>query len=306
LTLMLALSACSVVSTAGAPVRAGDTNTNAPVAIGKAAAPSPPVSPVLSADSLKLAARGPAIAVPSPTSIPAAASAPTKASPMTVVPILMYHYVRELPANTKDQLGFGLSVSPKLFEQQLNYLAGASYTSVTMDQVSSHIASGAPLPPKPVVLSFDDGYGDFYTTAWPLLRKYHFSATVYLVVDFLGRPGYMSWQQAQDLKQAGVEIGAHTLDHVDLAIQQPAQAQRQISDSGAILRQRLGAPVKTFAYPSGRYTAATIKLVGAAGFTSAVTTAFGERHTSGDLLTLTRVRVPGGISLPSFIKNLSS
>ncbi|MBV8085781.1 MAG: polysaccharide deacetylase family protein [Chloroflexi bacterium] len=233
-------------------------------------------------------------------------SAGAKPLPVTLVPILMYHYIRTLPPNTPDKLGYGLSIAPPLFEQQLAYLAGAGYVSVTMAEVSDRIANpAAPLPPKPIVLSFDDGYADFYTAAWPLLQKYHFSATVYLVVDFLGRPGYMSWQQAQELKDAGVEIGAHTLDHVDLAKQQPAQAQRQINDSGTILRQRLGASVTTFAYPSGSFTAATVKLVGQDGFRSAVTTNFGDKHTAADLLTLTRVRVPGGISMPNFVKNLS-
>jgi peptidoglycan/xylan/chitin deacetylase (PgdA/CDA1 family) len=224
---------------------------------------------------------------------------------VTTVPILMYHYIRELPPNTTDQLGYGLSIAPKLFDQELTYLANSGYDSVTMDDVTSHITRGTPLPGKPIVLTFDDGYADFYTAAWPLLKKHHLNATVYLVVDFLGKPGYMSWQQAQELRDAGVEIGAHTLDHVDLAIQPLAQARRQIDDSRHILQQRLNVPVDTFAYPSGRYTQATVKLVNDAGFTSAVTTNFGARHTAANLLTLARVRVSGGISMPNYIKNLA-
>jgi peptidoglycan/xylan/chitin deacetylase (PgdA/CDA1 family) len=216
----------------------------------------------------------------------------------------MYHYVRELPPNTTDKLGYGLSISPKAFDEQLAYLSRSGYQSVSMDDVVSRITKGTPLPPKPVVLTFDDGYADFYTAALPVLKKYHATATTYLVVDFLGKPGYMSWQQAQELRDAGMEIGAHTLDHVDLAIQPPASAHRQIDDSRRMLQQRLGASVNSFAYPSGRYTAATVKMVADAGFTSAVTTNFGARHTAANLLTLARVRVPGGISLPNFTRNL--
>ncbi|HLG71225.1 MAG TPA: polysaccharide deacetylase family protein [Chloroflexota bacterium] len=244
-----------------------------------------------------------------PASASASPSAPPTATPrpgaVTTVPILMYHYIRELPANTTDKLGYGLSIPPKVFDQQLAYLQGAGYQSISMDDLVGHIAKNKPLPAKPIVLTFDDGYADFYTAAWPELKKYHFSATAYIVVDFVGRPGYMSWQQLQDLRDGGIEIGAHTMDHVDLSIQKEPQAKHQIDDSRLILQQRLGVPVDTFAYPSGRYNANTVKLVGQAGFGSAVTTAFGARHTAANLLTLSRVRVPGGISMPNFIKNLA-
>ncbi|HLY67424.1 MAG TPA: polysaccharide deacetylase family protein, partial [Chloroflexota bacterium] len=140
--------------------------------------------------------------------VPTATPAPTpKPGTVTSVPILMYHYIRTLPPNTPDQLGYGLSIAPPLFEQELAYLQSAGYKSVAMDDVVARITRGTPLPPKPVVLSFDDGYADFYTAAWPLLKKYGFSATAYIVIDFLGRPGYMSWQDVQELRDAGVEIG---------------------------------------------------------------------------------------------------
>lgn len=277
----------------------GDTDQGQPAASTDSAAQPDPAQ-----DVQKTAHDAPAATVTPPPATATPAPTP-KPGTVTVVPILMYHYIRELPPNTPDQLGYGLSIPPKLFEQQLQYLAGAGYTSVSMDNVAAHITKGTALPAKPVVLSFDDGYADFYTAAWPLLKKYKLSATVYLVVDFLDKPGYMSWPQAQELRDAGVEIGAHTLDHIDLAIQPLPSAKHQITDSGTILRQRLNAPVTTFAYPSGQYNANTVKIVGESGFSSAVTTAFGSRHTAKNLLTLARVRVQGGVSMPNYIKNLS-
>ncbi|MBV8087013.1 MAG: polysaccharide deacetylase family protein [Chloroflexi bacterium] len=240
---------------------------------------------------------------PAPTPAPPPAPKPDA---MTMVPILMYHYIRDVPANSPDKLGYGLSVAPAVFDQQLSYLKANGYASVSMADVVSHVTLGAPLPPKPVVLTFDDGYADFYMAALPLLQKYQFTATTYLVVDFLGRPGYMSWQQAQTLQGLGMEIGAHTLDHVDLAIQQPPQAIRQIDDSRTALQQRLSAPVQTFAYPSGRYNTNVVKLVGADGFTSAVTTDPGDRYPASKLLTLPRVRVAGGENLAAFAKSLAA
>ncbi|MGH2519833.1 MAG: polysaccharide deacetylase family protein [Chloroflexota bacterium] len=220
------------------------------------------------------------------------------------MPILMYHYIRELPASTPDRIGYGLSIPPVTFDQQLAYLARAGFHTVTMSQVTSHVLTGAPLPSHSIALTFDDGYSDFYTAALPLLRRYHFTATAYLVVNFLDRPGYMSWQQASQLQHDGIEVGAHTLDHVDLAIQSLATATRETRDSGLILRQRLGVPVQAFAYPSGRYDAAVVRIVAASGFTSAVTTNYGFRYTRAALLTLPRVRVYGGITLPSYIKEV--
>lgn len=292
--LALAVSGCSGASSASAAVLDTEAATPAPEASLAPAATELPAASAAPSAGAPLAA-SPSPGVPLPTPAPGA---------VTTVPILMYHYIRELPPNTTDKLGYGLSIAPRLFEEELAYLAGAGYHSVSMDELVSHMTKGTPLPPKPVVLTFDDGYADFYTTAWPLLKKYKLGATAYLVVNFLGKPGYMTWQQAQDLRDGGIEIGAHTLDHVDLAIQNPAQARRQIVESRRTLQQRLNAPVNTFAYPAGKFTPATVKLVGEAGFSSAVTTNPGQRHTTANLLTLTRVRVPGGISLPAYIKNL--
>lgn len=216
----------------------------------------------------------------------------------------MYHYIRSLPVNTPDKLGYGLSVAPRLFDEQLSYLNRARFTSVSLDQVVAHMVHGAPLPPRPVVLSFDDGYEDFYTTAFPLLRKHHLTATTYLVVNFLGKPRYMTWRQAREIQDAGMEIGAHTMDHLDLTIQPLAQARHQILDSAVLLRRRLAAPVRTFAYPSGRYNATVLRLVAEAGFTSAVTTQYGDRQTVSRLLTMPRLRVPGGISMAGYIASL--
>jgi peptidoglycan/xylan/chitin deacetylase (PgdA/CDA1 family) len=297
LVLTLTLAACGGSVAPPSPI--------AGVSASQEASPQP-ADDAAAAPPTEAPAPSPTANPPTPTPAATASPVPTpKPGAVTVVPILMYHYIRELPPNTPDQLGYGLSIAPKLFDAELAYLAGAHYDTVSMDDVSNHITKGAPLPPKPIVLSFDDGYSDFFAAAWPLLKKYHLGATVYLVVDFLGKPGYMSWPQAQELRDAGVDVGAHTLDHVDLAIQPPAQAKRQIDDSRHILQQRLNAPVDSFAYPSGRYTQATVKLVADAGFSSAVTTSFGARHTASTMLTMARVRVPGGISMPNFIKNLN-
>jgi peptidoglycan/xylan/chitin deacetylase (PgdA/CDA1 family) len=293
-------AASALVSQDVAPLTSGQSAVDLAAAADAPKTPALPQSGTLAArqEADRLAPGQMLQASPNPLPAP-------KPEAVTSVPILMYHYIRDVPASSPDKLGYGLSVAPKLFDQQVSWLAANGYTSISMGQLADHLAGGVPLPPKPIVLTFDDGYADFYTAALPVLQRYHFTATSYLVVDFLGKPGYMSWQQAQAVQQAGLEVGDHTLDHVDLAIQLLPQAQRQIGDSRTMLQQRLGAPIGTFAYPSGRYNDSVVKMVGADGFRSAVTTDPGDRYTAAKVLTLPRVRVSGGESVAALAKSLA-
>jgi len=203
--------------------------------------------------------------------------------------ILMYHYIRDVDPK-KDPLGFRLSVSPALFAQQLAVIHDAGYSVITMADLMAHKGG-----PKTVVLTFDDGYEDFYTTAYPLLQHYGWKATLYIISGKIGGP-YMSWQQIQDLHTAGFEIGAHTVDHPSLDKLTPEQQHHEIFDSKATLEQEIGAPVTAFCYPSGRYNATTVQLVKQAGFTSATTTKGGIATTSSDAFLLPRLRIDPSVT----------
>jgi hypothetical protein len=124
---------------------------------------------------------------------PTAAIEPTQVSsgtypvPDEQVPILMYHYIRPDPG-PDDPIGQGLSVSPELFAEHLAFLADGGYTPITMADLADIWDGREPMPPKPIVLTFDDGYRDFYTDAWPLLRQYGFPATVYVITSVIDEP----------------------------------------------------------------------------------------------------------------------
>ena len=188
----LAVAATVAGMAAGAPLFTPQARVMAPAdpeALASAASQViAPVTDAASNDPTVTPAPQPTVAATPQSAVTATVATPSPKQ-VTTVPVLMYHYIRELPVNTPDQLGYGLSVSPKLFEDELGYLAGAGYQSVSMADVTSHVTRGTPLPPKPIVLTFDDGYADFYTAALPLLDRYHFTATTYLVVNFLGKPG---------------------------------------------------------------------------------------------------------------------
>jgi len=219
------------------------------------------------------------------------------------VPILMYHYIRVNP-DPRDKVGFNLSVTPADFTQQMDWLAQHGYHPVDFDDLRGYLMGHANLPSRPVVLTFDDGYRDMYTTAFPVLRAHGFKAVSYVVSGFVGSPSSVTVDQVQQMNANGIEIGAHTVSHADLTRISPAERHREVFDSKASLEALLGHPVLDFCYPSGRVDDAVVREVEAAGFETATTTQPGVLHSAGDRFTWTRVRVGGGEPLDQFVANL--
>jgi peptidoglycan/xylan/chitin deacetylase (PgdA/CDA1 family) len=216
------------------------------------------------------------------------------------VPILMYHYVRVTGSGPANLLGFNLSVSPQLFAAQMALLHVAGATPITLSTLMDALAGEGALPPRPVVLTFDDGYADFATVAEPILKQYGFVATDYVVSGFLGRPGYMSAAQVQQMDAAGMVIGSHTMHHVDLSHLTAAAARAEIEGGKAALEALLGHPVLDFAYPYGRFNAATEAIVQQAGFREAVTTIAGDLQVFAARFALPRDHIGGAPSLAEF------
>jgi peptidoglycan/xylan/chitin deacetylase (PgdA/CDA1 family) len=213
------------------------------------------------------------------------------------LPILMYHYVRQVdPSN--DPLGYNLSVTPEQFAAQLAWLQAQGFATIRMDTLAACIQGLAPCPARAIALTFDDGYLDAYHSVLPILRQYNAVATFYIVSDFIGRPGYMGWAELQALRDAGMELGAHSVSHPDLTMLAQAEAAAQIGESRRILREQLGVPVESFCYPAGRFNEQIVELTRAAGFTNATTTVQdGPQH---DLYRLPRLRIYGDLTLEGF------
>lgn len=179
------------------------------------------------------------------------------------VPILAYHEIADGPSP--------IDLSPRDFALELRYLARAGYSPVTLDQVYRAVAHRTPLPGHPIVLTFDDGYESFYRSAFPLLQRYHYPATVFVSTGLVGRPGYLTWDQIRELDQAGIEIGAHTVNHPDLRGLDDTQLRSEISGSREVLFARLGHAPAFFAYPYGALNPRVVDAVRRAGFLAAVT-----------------------------------
>ncbi len=219
------------------------------------------------------------------------------------VPILMYHYIRVNPV-PGDQLGFNLSVTPEDFRAQMDWLAANGFHPIDFEDLRAYFGGRAPLPAKPVILTFDDGYKDLYTTAYPVLRAHGFKAVAYVVLGFLGAPNNVNGDQVREMDAHGIQIGSHTVSHADLTKTNGGELEHQVRDARAGLEALLGHPVLDFCYPAGRYDGRVVAAVQSAGYDTATTTNSGVAHNLGDRYTWTRVRVSGGERLPDFIASL--
>ncbi|MGB2874719.1 MAG: polysaccharide deacetylase family protein [Gaiellaceae bacterium] len=215
------------------------------------------------------------------------------------VPILMYHVLGVPPATAPYP---GLFVKPSDLAAQVRWLAGHGYHAVTLGQVFRYWRDGVALPPKPVVLSFDDGYLSDYTVALPTLRRFGWAGVLNLVVHNVTPGDITSWQVRQ-LIAAGWEIDAHTISHVDLTGLSPAQLQREVAGSRGDLRRMFGQPVDFFCYPAGRYNSQVVAAVRSAGYLGATTVNPGLARPA-DPFTLNRIRIDYSDGLGGFAAKL--
>lgn len=239
------------------------------------------------------------LAVPAPT--PTLTVLPDQAQ----VPILMYHYVSELPPDP-DIYRRDLTVSPENFKAQLQYLADAGYHTITLGDLYLHLTQGYPLPEKPVILTFDDGYKDAYEVVFPLLLDYGFTGTFFVLATpaHFEWPDYLTWAQMKEMSDAGMDIEAHGRDHVDLRGRSYDYLVYQILGIQEAIQYHTGRLPRFFCYPSGRRDANVIAVLESAGYWGAVTTEWGKTHTRENLFEMPRVRIRGSDTLESFIDKL--
>jgi len=286
-----------------------------PTATSLPVSTSTPVPTIVAAAATAPAPTAPPTATPSgPTPTPNQGAA-GNAQPVdgTIrVPVLMYHYIRINPV-ASDRLGYGLSVTPADFAAQMEWIVKNGYHAVFPSELTAAMTQSAPLPTKPIVLTFDDGYRDFYDQAWPVLKQYGLKSSSGVITNFAdkgdrGDLQYMNWNMIKELDRSGmVEIASHTQSHPDLTRMSTGQRWAELTQSKDVIEQQLGHPCATFIYPSGRYDGATVADAKRAGYQIAFTTNDGKVRApqdTGVILQLPRVRVAGGTTLVGFAKNV--
>jgi peptidoglycan/xylan/chitin deacetylase (PgdA/CDA1 family) len=254
------------------------------------------VLPGLAVAALVLAgsgAYGTAAAAPRTTRAPSRLHLPSPLPSRTVdVPILMYHRIDKADG-TLPEITRSLTVDPRTFKLQMLWLARHGRHTITQRQLFDALMHGARLPRRPVMITFDDGYADVYEKAMPTLYRLGMHATSYVITDRIsgGDPAFVTWRMLRGFERHGVEIGSHTVSHLDLTSLSEFQAMSQLGVSRRRLEERLGHPVQWLSYPGGANDARIVAFAKKTGYVLAVTTDPGEEQHADDPLRLKRFRI---------------
>jgi peptidoglycan/xylan/chitin deacetylase (PgdA/CDA1 family) len=234
-----------------------------------------------------------AFAEPSP-SIRVTPTAVFQGPDEVLVPILLYH---RIDISETDSQYY---VSPQKFEEQMKLLHDWGYTTISTELLVKAISEGADLPLRPILITFDDGHLNNYTTAFPIMEKYGFTGIVYIVGGYMGTPEYMGADQIREMAKAGWEVGSHTMSHLDLTTLSPDQQYYEIVQSRKFLEAEIGVPILTFSYPFGEINRTVINMVYSTGYIAGMGLGYTHDQGTSNLFTLQRRDVNGTRDLNSF------
>jgi len=309
--LLLALLAdgCAPAHDAPAPVSiAATATTPAPLTPTLTAAPTATLTPTPTLTLSPTLTPSPTV-TPSPTETPTPAPTPGPTPDgqfrSARVPILMYHYISIPPAGA-DAYRRELSLAPDIFREHLDYLQEQGYTTIHLQDLISYLQTGQPpLPEKPIILTFDDGYRDNYENAFPALQDHGMVGTFFIITDFADLAAtdpdyarYATWDLLREMDAAGMELGSHSRNHPDLKGKDADYLVWQALGSSQTLAANLGKKPRVFCYPSGSYDSQVIDIVHSAGFWGAVTTQTGVEHDNQHLFEMKRLRISHDTGVP--------
>src|SRR3989344_4184476 len=222
------------------------------------------------------------------------------------LPILFYHYV-EVVTDERDTIRKSLNIEPIVFESQLMTLKNYGYTPIHLGQLINYYDNKNPLPPKPIIITFDDGYRDFYTDVLPIIKRQQVKVTLYMVSGFRDyTKNFLTTPQLLEIaKEPLVEIGAHSANHFNLAYIPLAQATAEIEASKKDLEKLIGKPVTHFAFPYGAFTPAVQQATQKSGFQTASTIDPGIIQFYSQRFGLKRIR-PGRMTGNDFITHIEN
>lgn len=234
------------------------------------------------------------------------ATDPSQVPTSVHVPILYYHYIEINPDPVGDPGRNELLITPENFEDQLLSLKDHGYTTINLDDLVRGINDPSTLPDKPIILTVDDGYRDFYTNAFPIIKKVGLKLTLFALArsDQMGS-NYLSNSQLKEISQSPlVTIACHTLDHTDLKNRDENFQRDQIFGCKSQMESIIGKPVRHFAYPYGDFDETTLRLVQEAGYETASSTIGGSYQGVDNIFQLRRIHVGnyGGTYLESVLE----
>lgn len=226
------------------------------------------------------------------------------------IPILCYHQFTQ-GSEAKRRL----EVPEDKFEQQMRFLAEEGYQVIPLKKLLSILQGDSAIPPKAVVLTIDDGYRSVYTYAYPILKKYGFSATLFVYTDFIGGAAALSWQQIKEMRDSGaIDVESHTKTHSSLAFDTQRESltehqeriAQEIDGSAQVIKKRLGQMPTILAYPYGDSSRYVVDYMAKANYALGATVKRGANMAYADPLLLQRTMIYHNHSLVDFKNFLST
>ncbi|MFH2138895.1 MAG: polysaccharide deacetylase family protein [Candidatus Omnitrophota bacterium] len=202
------------------------------------------------------------------------------------VPVLMYHSI------DGDAYKSRLSVTPESFQRQMRFLKENKYRILTLSEYVDLLKLKKKPRQRSVVITFDDGFESNYTDAYPTLKEYNIPATIFVVANWVGEPGMMSWEQIKEISDTElIEIGSHTLDHNELTKIRKDEARRQVKDSKMFLAEKLHKKINFLCYPCGSFDGFIRSLTELSGYKGACATHPGGEWPLDDEFAIRRIRI---------------
>jgi peptidoglycan/xylan/chitin deacetylase (PgdA/CDA1 family) len=223
------------------------------------------------------------------------------------VPVLMYHYISDsMP--TDDPIRANLTVTADVFEEQLDSLQRGGYEAITTNELLRALRYGDPLPQKPILLTFDDGHAEHLGQVLPLLQRYGFSGTFFVITGFSDNedPAHLSWPQVRRLADAGMEVASHTRTHTRLARLSYEKIVYELLGSQEAIDAQIGLMTKAIAYPIGSYDLALIHIMRTSEYDLGFSTKYGAYHDTTTMYHLPRIRVTNEVSGPDLVRIIES
>jgi peptidoglycan/xylan/chitin deacetylase (PgdA/CDA1 family) len=219
------------------------------------------------------------------------------------IPVLTYHQVRDWRPSDSPAAR-QLITPPAVFAAQMDALAHAGYATISGTRLVDHLLTGAPLPPKPLLVTFDDASQGQYTNALPILRRHRFVATFFVMTVVLDKPHWLSRAQVRRLDRLGMTIAAHSWDHQPVPTYHGPDWRIQLVRPAGELGRLVGHPVRLFAYPYGRCTRTAFPKLRQAGYVAAFQLA-GPMDPTGPQWTIRRIMVAPTWSMATLLGRIA-
>ncbi len=222
-----------------------------------------------------------------------------KLVPAEGVSVLMYHMIGDIPDN-------GAVLTEANFRAQLEFIRQNGFHPITMQELYAYVTEGAPLPEKPVCITFDDGYADNFSLVYPLMKEYGYPWTVFVITGDVGKPGRMTWDELREMAESrAVTIASHTATHPHLAEISAEEARADILAAQQALREKLGIENRWLAFPYGSFDSEVIDIAKSLGIQMVVTSDSGRVHTGDNPYTLRRAWIGNEVDGNNYLERLT-